>query len=99
MMNPLSPEEILISIHPDYKRCGYCFKCFHREKNAVIHKTLFSYYLETRCIICQGDHSTILRRLQHHKICFSQLESVYGDIYEITFNKHANRFIFKIKST
>lgn len=100
-MTPLSQEEILISIHPDYKRCSYCFKCFHREKNTVIVNTAFSFYhvdLIRRCIVCQGDHFMIHRRLQQYHIPFSQLESVYGDIYEITFNNHAKRFIFKIKS-
>ena len=93
-MTPLSPEEILISIHPDYKRCVECNRYFHFEKNKNIHIRIFLISPIIKCIVCYCNHAYIHDRVQSLGVTNTQLESVYGDLYAIDYLYHSNRFAF-----
>lgn len=95
MMNPLSPEEILISIHPDYKRCAECNRYFHFEKNKNIHIRIFLITPIRKCVVCYCvHHPYIHERLQSLGVTNTELESIYGDLYAIKYSYHHNRFAF-----
>lgn len=93
-MTPLSPEEILISIHPDYMKCNQCKRYYHVEKNMSICKQIFLIYPITKCILCHANDPYVHDRVQSLGVTNTQLESVYGNIYTIDYLYHYNRFAF-----
>lgn len=95
-----TPEEILLSIDPNYRRCARCNIFIHIAKNEWIHGRILGNYRHWRgvasCIFCGTDHEVIHSRVDTE--IDAEIESIFGNLYDIVYDPRKGRYRATIKN-
>ena len=95
-----SATEILIQLDPCYAKCEKCEILFNVEINKEFNRFSMGYnFEEAVCIFCYRFHSMLSCNFEEQKIDKHSLESIYGHLYDVSYNKTLLMFEITKKKT